>query len=61
MSVKTQKVENRVRHYSDKDLKILQVETGIVYDDAVDEVPCRYTYKETDIPIDVPEDEGGGE
>lgn len=57
MAVKIQKVENRVRHYSDKDLKILQVETGIVYDDAVDEVPCRYTYKETDIPIDVPEDD----
>ena len=47
----------RVRHYSDKNLKILQVETGIVYDDAVDNVPCKYTYEETDEPID----EGGEE
>lgn len=52
MAVKIQKVENRVRHYSDKDLKILQVETGIVYDDAVDEVPCPYHYEETDMPIE---------
>ena len=47
----------RDRHYSDKNLKILQVETGIVYDDAVDNVPCKYTYEETDEPID----EGGEE
>ena len=61
MAIQTEMVEDRIRHYSDKELKILQVETGIVYDDAVDEVPCRYTYTETNIPIDVPEDEGGGE
>lgn len=45
----------RVRHYSDEDFKIRQIETGVVYDDAVDVVPCRYTYEETDIPIDPPE------
>ena len=43
--------ETRVRHYSDQHLRIRQVETGIVYDDAVDAVPCRYTYVETDEPI----------
>lgn len=42
----------RVKHYSDQNLKILQKETGIVYDDAVDVVPCRFTYEETDQPID---------
>ena len=44
--------ENRVRHYSDLNVKIKQVETGIRYEDAVDIIPCPYTYEETDIPID---------
>lgn len=43
---------NLVRHYSDSLLKIRQVETGAVYDEAVDVIPCRYTYEETDLPID---------
>ena len=42
----------RIRHYSDQYLKIRQVETGVVYDDAVDYLPCQYTYEETDIPIE---------
>ena len=42
----------RVKHYSDENYKIRQIETGIVYYDAVDIVPCRYTYEETDIPIE---------
>ena len=37
---------------SDKDVKLLQVETGRMYDDPVDIEPCPYTYEETDIPID---------
>ena len=41
----------RIRHYSDSSFKIEQVETGIIYDDAVDNVPCAYTYKETKIPV----------
>ncbi len=40
-----------IRHYSDKEVKLLQVETGILYDEAIDIVPCRYTYEETDKPI----------
>ena len=43
---------NRVRHYSDERYKIRQVETGIIYDDAVDYIPCIYTYEETDILIE---------
>lgn len=36
-----------VRHYSDSGMKLIQVETGVVYDEAIDIVPCRYTYAET--------------
>ena len=47
-------IENgeRVRYWSDTGYKIVQVETGIVYDDAVDVVPCRYTYEETEEPVE---------
>lgn len=47
-----------VRHWSDKDVRLRQIETGELYDDAVDVIPCRYTYEETDIPIEyVPEED----
>ena len=42
----------RERRYSDKNVKLLQVETGNLYDDAVDVIPCKYTYEETNEPID---------
>lgn len=41
-----------IRHYSDAGMKIRQVETGNIYDDAADIIPCRYTYEETDEPIE---------
>lgn len=47
--------DSRVHHYSDSGYKIRQNETGITYDDAIDVVPCRYTYEETDEPIEEPE------
>lgn len=47
--------ETRVRHWSDQDVKLRQVETGNIYEDAVDVIPCRYTYAETDEPITDPE------
>lgn len=37
-----------IRHYSDARLVLLQNETGIKYSEAIDVVPCRYTYTETD-------------
>lgn len=43
------------RRYSDAGVKILQVETGTTWDDAIDVVPCRFTYEETDTPISEPE------
>lgn len=48
----TEPAGTRERRYSDRHMKIRQVETGFLYDDAVDVVPCRYTYEETDIPIE---------
>lgn len=43
----------RVHHYSDAGMMIRQIETDHLYEDAVDRVPCRYTYEETDIPIEL--------
>lgn len=37
---------DKVRHYSDDGKQIMQVETGKVYDEAVDIYPCPYTYVE---------------
>lgn len=39
------------KHYSDKGKYILQVETNIPYEEAIDVHPCKYTYIETDIDI----------
>lgn len=56
--IREELIENgeRIHHWSDLNLRIRQIETGVVYDDAVDVVPCRYTYEETDEPIDLPDD-----
>lgn len=48
----TEMIGDHIRHYSDRGVKIRQVETGIIYEDAVDIVPCPYTYEETDDPIE---------
>ena len=44
--------ENLVKHYSDKGFYLLQNETDEEYSEAVDVIPCRYTYTETDKPIE---------
>ena len=41
-----------IRHYSDIGMKLLQVETETVYDEAIDIVPCQYTYEETETPVE---------
>lgn len=38
--------------YSDSGMMLLQVETGTMYSDAIDVIPCKYTYTETDTPIE---------
>lgn len=45
-----------VRTYSDKGMKLLQVETGITYDEAIDVSPCKFTYMETDEPAEIPDE-----
>ena len=57
IEVKEELLENNlIRHYAidndGKQYKILQVETNIVYDEAIDVLPCRYTYKATDEVIE---------
>lgn len=42
--------------YSDKNYKILQVETGIQYDEAIDIENAPYTYEETDVLIELPDE-----
>lgn len=46
------KDRNFIRRYSDKNLKIRQIETGVLYDEAIDVEDSNYTYEETDIPIE---------
>jgi hypothetical protein len=41
-----------VKHYSDAGFMLRQVETGAMYSDPIDIVPCPYTYEETDEYID---------
>lgn len=48
---------DRVVHYSDQGMKIRQIETGFIYEDAVDVYPCQYTYEETNEPIKTIEDD----
>jgi hypothetical protein len=45
--------DTRIRHYSDAGMKIRQIETGRVYDEAVDVAPCKYSYEETDIETEL--------
>lgn len=41
-----------IKTYSDKGNYIMQVQTGIKYSEAIDVVPSKYTYAETDEPIE---------
>lgn len=53
MAVVTQTInETLVRHFSDTGMLIRQAETGVLYGEAVDAVPCRYAYEETTTPVD---------
>ena len=42
--------------FSDAGMMLLQVETETMYSDAIDVLPCKYTYTETDTPIESEED-----
>lgn len=43
---------NLYRTYSDSGLYIKQIETGNVYDEAIDVENAPYTYTETTIPVE---------
>ena len=44
--------DNLYRTYSDEDYKIRQIETGIIFDDALDTEDSEFTYEETDEKIE---------
>ena len=48
---------DRIRHYSDAGMKLLQTDTGELFDDAVDVYPTNHIYEETNIPIEQPIEE----
>lgn len=55
--IQAEMIGERILHYSDQNMKIRQIETGKLYEDAIDVMPCPYTYEETDIPIPVDDEE----
>lgn len=46
-----------IHTWSDTNMQIKQIETNILYSDAIDISPCPYTYEESNIPIDEQEGE----
>lgn len=46
-----------IRFYSDAGFTVRQIETGIEYGEAIDLYPPRYTFEETDNPIEPEEEE----
>lgn len=61
MIVQEKYSETLMRTYSDQGYQILQNETGIIYEEAIDIIPVQYTYSETEekIPDPEPEPEAG--
>lgn len=51
MVIETILNEHRVLHESDAGLMLRQVETGVLYESAEDNIPCMYSYEETDEPV----------
>lgn len=45
-----------IKHWSDAGKMMLQVETGMKYAEAIDVVPCRYTYEEIEELVEVEEE-----
>lgn len=46
--------DNKIKFYSDKGFKIVQKETGQIFDYVVDVYPSRYNYDETDVMVEEP-------
>jgi hypothetical protein len=43
---------NLYKSYSDENVKLKQVETGVLYDSPIDVEEANFTYEETDVPIE---------
>ena len=43
--------EKLCKHYSDDNKMIHKIGTGEIYSEAIDVIPCKYIYEETDIDI----------
>lgn len=43
------------RRYSSLGVKLRQVETDTLWNDAVNAIPCRFTYEESGVPVDADE------
>lgn len=50
--IQSETIDGRIRRWSDRGVMIRKVETGELYEDVLDYIPCAYTYEETDIPIE---------
>lgn len=50
-----------IKHYSDEGKVLRQVETGAIYSEPIDVVPCAFTYEEVDEVVDGDEEEVTGE
>ena len=48
--------DDRIRHYSDERKMIRQIDTGNLYEEAVDRYPTPHEYEETDEPIPEPDE-----
>ena len=57
MIVQEKILDNLIKTTSDCDLKIRQIETGHIYDSAIDIIPLKYTYEETEEKIGLTEED----
>lgn len=56
--IQTEQLNDRlVKTYSDEGFRIKQLETGRIYDEAIDVIPLRYTYEETEEKIELIEED----
>lgn len=53
MAVIEKQIDERlVRHYSDIGKMLVQSETGALYTEAIDAIPCRYSYEESAVDVE---------
>ncbi|MBR3238486.1 MAG: hypothetical protein IKF99_08630 [Oscillospiraceae bacterium] len=50
--IQTEIIDGRIRRWSNRGVMLRKVETGELYEDALDYPDAPYTYEETELPID---------